>query len=152
MILIIAFIVLLILMVILAVKTDVSIILMVFLLALNLSFLWAMPICGSYFLINENNSTYMEQNLAEKQIDSEEITGISNLRIVARENNTYYDIDYKKGVFEKNFTLISNNVIFKKATDNKYVIKRYEINRDITIVEKLLCFNPKTRNIYVIYY
>lgn len=40
----------------------------------------------------------MEQNLAEKQIDSEEITGISNLRIVARENNTYYDIDYKKGV------------------------------------------------------
>lgn len=152
MILIIAFIVLLILMVILAAKTDVSIILMVFLLALNLSFLWTMPICGSYFLINENNSTYMEQNLAEKQIDSEEITGISNLRIVARENNTYYDIDYKKGVFEKNFTLISNNVIFKKTTDNKYVIKRYEINRDITIVEKLLCFNPKTRNIYVIYY
>ena len=98
MILIIAFIVLLILMVILAAKTDVSIILMVFLLALNLSFLWAMPICGLYFLINENNSTYMEQNLAEKQIDSEEITGISNLRSVARENNTYYDIDYKKGV------------------------------------------------------
>lgn len=70
MILIIAFIVLLILMVILAVKTDVSIILMVFLLALNLSFLWAIPICGSYFLINEDNSTYTQQNLAEKQIDS----------------------------------------------------------------------------------
>lgn len=151
MILIIAFIVLLILIVILAAKTEISIILMAFLLVLDLSFLWAIPICGSYFLINEDNSTYTEQNLAEKQIDSYEVTGISNLRIVAT-NNTYYDIYYKKGVFEKNFTLISNNVIFKKATDNKYVIKRYEINRDIKIAEKLLCFNPKTRNIYVVYY
>lgn len=70
MILIIAFIVLLILIVILAAKTEISIILMAFLLVLDLSFLWAIPIYGSYFLINEDNSTYTEQNLAEKQIDS----------------------------------------------------------------------------------
>ena len=70
MILIIAFIVLLILIVILAAKTEISIILMAFLLVLDLSFLWAIPICGLYFLINEDNSTYTEQNLAEKQIES----------------------------------------------------------------------------------